>query len=114
MTSPSVPPPLSSVPPPLLRSKSTGAHADDRVMRLILPVGRSGWAIAAGYFGLFSVLILPAPLAVIFSVMAIVDLRKCERLGKRRYGMGRAVFGLVMGSLGTLMLPVIWWLLHPA
>src|SRR4051812_21407307 len=27
---------------------------DDAGMRMLLPVGRSGWAIAAGYLGLFS------------------------------------------------------------
>ena len=31
----------------------------------VLPVGRSGWAIAAGFFGLFAVLFLPAPIALV-------------------------------------------------
>ena len=61
-------------------------------MRLLLPVGRSPWAIAAGYFGLLSVLFVPAPLAVIFALAAIYDIRRHPR----KHGMGRAIFGLVM------------------
>ena len=71
-------------------------------MRWVLPVGTSVWAIAAGYFGLFSLLCLPAPLAIIFSLVAIWHLRKNPRLS----GWGRAIFGLVMGVLFTL-LPII-------
>ena len=33
----------------------------DRTMRWLLPVGRSGYAITAGYVGLFSLLVAPAP-----------------------------------------------------
>jgi hypothetical protein len=32
---------------------------DNAGMRLLLPVGQSGWAIAAGYLGLFSLLCCP-------------------------------------------------------
>lgn len=51
---PSAPPAL---PPPLPGDGGLG-------MRLLLPVGRSGWAIAAGYLGLLSPLSLPAPFAI--------------------------------------------------
>jgi hypothetical protein len=67
---------------------------------MILPVGRSGWAIAAGYLGLISVALIPAPLAVICSIIALVHLKKNPEL----HGMGRAIFGLVMGVLGTIVL----------
>ena len=40
-----------------------GDLGDDAAMRMLLPVGRSGWAIAAGYLGLFSLIVLPAPYA---------------------------------------------------
>lgn len=76
---------------------------DDPAIRMLLPVGRSGWAIAAGYFGLFSVLCFPAPLSVILGVIAIVHLRRNPKL----HGMGRAVFGLVMGVLGCIPLVVM-------
>jgi hypothetical protein len=67
-------------------------------MRMILPVGRSIWAIAAGYAGLFAVLCLPAPIALILGIIAIRDIKRHPE----KHGMGRAVFGLVMGILGTL------------
>ena len=67
-------------------------------MRWLLPVGRSGWAIAAGYLGLFSVIPIFAPIALIISIVAIRDIKK----NPQRHGMGRAIFGLVMGILGSL------------
>ena len=79
------------------RAQDVGA---DPTMRLILPVGRTAWSIAAGYLGLFSVLLVPAPLALIIALIAIAELRK----DPSKHGMGRAVFGLVMGLLGTLAL----------
>jgi hypothetical protein len=65
-------------------------------MRLLLPVGRSGWAIAAGYMGLLSVLFIFAPFALIFGIVAIVDIKNHPG----RHGMGRAIFGIVMSVLG--------------
>ena len=82
-------------PPP--QHRDIGA---DPKMRMLMPVGRTGWSIAAGYLGLFSVLLVPAPLALAISLIAIADLRK----DPSKHGMGRAVFGLVMGLLGTLAL----------
>src|SRR6185503_12806007 len=73
---------------------------DDVGMRMLLPVGRSGWAIAAGYAGLISVLLLPAPLAIVFSILAMRDMK----LHPEKHGLGRAIFGLIMGSIGTLVL----------
>jgi sugar phosphate permease len=62
---------------------------------MLIPVGRSGWAIAAGYMGLFSIMIIPAPLAIIFGLIALRDIKKHPD----RHGMGRAIFGIVMGVL---------------
>jgi hypothetical protein len=73
---------------------------DDPAMRMLLPIGRSAWAIAAGYLGLFSFIVFPAPLALILGIIAIRDLRKHPE----KRGMGRAIFGLVMGGLGTCVL----------
>ncbi len=73
---------------------------DNAAVRMLLPVGRSGWAIAAGYFGLFAVLVLPAPIALVLGIVAIRDIKKHPK----RHGMGRAVFGLIMGILFTIPL----------
>jgi hypothetical protein len=87
-------PPVRYTPPP--------DPGDDVGMRLLLPVGRSVWAIAAGYLGLISVLLVPAPFAVLTSILAMRDMRRNPKL----HGMGRAVFGLVMGSLGSIGLVI--------
>jgi hypothetical protein len=73
-------------------------------MRWLLPVGRSGWAIAAGYLGLFSLFGgCVGPFAVIVAIIAILDVRQ----NPSRHGMGRAVFGLVLGLLGCAFLMLI-------
>lgn len=80
-----------------ISSKANTSLGDNATVRALLPVGRSGWAIAAGYLGLLSLVIFPAPLALLTSIVAILDIRK----HKNKHGMGRAVFGLIMGLLGT-------------
>lgn len=72
---------------------------EDAGMRMLLPVGRSGWAIAAGYLGLLSPLVVPAPFAVITAILAILDMRR----NPEKHGMGRAIFGLVLGGIVTLI-----------
>ena len=76
---------------------------DDPLMRMVLPVGRSAWAIAAGYLGLLSVLVVFAPLALATGIFALVDIKK----NPHRHGMGRAIFGIVMGALGSILLVFI-------
>jgi hypothetical protein len=71
---------------------------DDPAIRMLIPVGRSGLAIAAGYAGLFALVPLFAPIAILLGILAIRDLRKHPE----KHGMGRAIFGLVMGSVFTL------------
>lgn len=78
---------------------------DDPAMRMLLPVGRSGWAIAAGYLGLFSLMILPAPLALFCGLMAIRDIRRYPE----KHGMGRAIFGLIVGAIGSVLLAMAFW-----
>jgi hypothetical protein len=91
-------------PPPLPKQARFG---DTVAERMLLPVGRSGWAIAAGYLGLFSLIVLPAPIALIISIIAIRDIRKSRTAAHPKHGMGRAIFGLIMGILGTAILVVI-------
>lgn len=74
-----------------------------------MPVGRSVWAIAAGYLGLFSFVLLPAPVSLVVSIIAIRDIRRSQGTAKVKHGMGRAIFGLVMGGLGTLALVILFF-----
>lgn len=76
----------------------TGNIGDDAAIRMLLPVGRSGWAIAAGYAGLLSPLLVFAPLALLFGILALRDIKR----NRQRHGKGRAVFGVVMGVLFSL------------
>ena len=71
---------------------------------MLLPVGRSGWAIAAGYLGLFSLVVVPAPLALVISIIAILHIRKSKSSEHPKHGMGRAIFGLIMGIAGTAVI----------
>ena len=92
------PPPL----PPVSKKKM----GDDAGMRMLLPVGRSTWAIAAGYLGLFGLIIVPAPIALIVSIIAVRDIQKSKKTGETKHGMGRAIFGLIVGVVGTVLLIV--------
>ncbi len=82
----------------------TVAENPGAVARALLPVGRSGYAIAAGYLALFSIMVAPAPLALVFGVLAYRDIKK----NPHKHGMGRAWFGIIMGLLGT---GVIAWVI---
>jgi hypothetical protein len=88
--------PLQAMPPPL-PSTDIG---QDPAMRLLLPVGRSGLAIAAGYAGLFAMLCLPAPIALVLGLLAIRDIKRHPE----KHGLGRAIFGVVMGGIFTALL----------
>jgi uncharacterized protein (DUF983 family) len=79
---------------------------DNPAMRMILPIGRSGLAIAAGYAGLFSVLVFPAPIALILGILAVVDIRRHPK----KHGMGRAIFAIIIGgffTVGTVLLILV-------
>ena len=72
----------------------------DAMMRALLPIGRSGWAIAAGYLGLIAILMWPAPFAIATGTIAVIDIRRHPE----KHGMGRAIFGIVMGLLSIAIL----------
>jgi len=81
--------------------------SDDAGLRLLIPIGRSVWAIVAGYLALFSVLCFPAPFALLTGILALRDIKKHPE----KHGRGRAWFGIVMGTLfsmiGLLVLVVL-------
>jgi len=75
----------------------------DPAMRMLLPVGRSMWAIAAGYLGLFSLIGCAAPFAIFCGIMALRDIKQHPQ----RHGKGRAIFGIVMGVIGLPLFAVL-------
>lgn len=84
---------------PRRRRRPVPNPMDDPAMGLVLPVNTTPLAIAAGYMGLFSVLCFPAPVALILGILALRQLRR----NPKKTGYGRAVFGIVMGALFTLV-----------
>ena len=96
---PGAPPPGASPAP----APPAARIGDDAGMRLLLPVGRSGWAIAAGYLGLFSLLGVFAPICLIVSIIAAVHLKRHPEL----HGWGRTIFGLIVGGLMTVVLIIM-------
>jgi hypothetical protein len=79
-------------------------HADNSgIDRFLLPVGRPGTAIAAGYLAMFSILPLfglaAAIPALICGIMALRKINDDSGLS----GRGRAWFGIVAGGLFTVL-----------
>ena len=80
---------------------STPDIGQDAGMRMLIPVGRTPLAFVAGYLGLFAVLCAPAPFALIVGILAAREIKR--DLTGQKHGMGRAVFGIVMGGIFTLV-----------
>ncbi|MBI3724808.1 zinc ribbon domain-containing protein [bacterium] len=69
----------------------------DPALGYVLPVNVSPLALIAGYLGLFSILIIVAPVGLLVSILAIHDLKKHPE----KSGWGRAIFGLGSSILFT-------------
>tara|TARA_B100000482_G_scaffold23293_1_gene15233 strand:- start:168 stop:467 length:300 start_codon:yes stop_codon:yes gene_type:complete len=93
-------------PPPVINKKSKNASESDAAMRILLPVNRSGYSIAAGYLGLISILLIPAPFALLFGFLGIRDIKNNDE----KHGMGRAIFGIVMGAIFSILL--LWVIIN--
>jgi hypothetical protein len=52
-------------------------------------------------------MLIPAPLALITGIIAIIDIRKSTGSSKPKHGMGRAIFGIIMGTLGSAFLVAV-------
>ena len=110
---PDLPPPHSQNPfrdQPPYPQYTPGSYAplpdisEDPAMRWVLPVGQSMWSIISGYLGLLSIaLCFLGPFAVLTGVLAIVELRK----NPRQSGWGRAIIGIVLGTLGSIGLVIM-------
>lgn len=72
-------------------------------MRAVMPIGRSGFAITAGYLGLCSVIPGVGILAILFGILAIVHVSK----NPLKHGMGRAIFGIVAGLISIVVYVII-------
>jgi hypothetical protein len=70
---------------------------------MLLPVNRLPLAIAAGYLGIFSLLVFPGPIALFVSVIALQQLKAKPGVA----GAGRAWFGLIAGAVATVVLIII-------
>lgn len=92
-----------TAPPRLKPIEIEGALPSTAVTRALLPVGRSGWAIAAGYLALFSMLPVFGIGALATGVVALRDIRR----NPHKRGRGRAIFGIVMGSIMSLIYLVL-------
>lgn len=80
-------------------ASGTGAHPDD-VVHWLLPTGRSGLAIAAGYSGILALLcFFASPLALVLGILALRQLNAQST----KHGKGRAIFAIVVGALGSLL-----------
>ncbi len=66
----------------------------------VVPVGRTGLSIVAGYLGLCAIIPILAPFSLIVSIIALQKLKNSPR----KLGKDRAIFGLIMGILGTAAL----------
>ena len=72
---------------------------DNAALRMLVPIGRSGWAIAAGYLGLLSLIPFVGVIALAIGIVAVRDLRKHPD----KHGAGRAWFGIIAGGLSVLI-----------
>ena len=77
------------------------APSDDHLVHL-LPVRRSGWAIAAGYLGLFSIIPLVSYVGLAVSIYATMHLKRHPD----KLGWGRVTTGLALSGLFSIFYTV--------
>ena len=92
----------SAAPGPHHDAAPYGAEPQDP-LHWVVPVGRRGWAIVAGYVAIFAAFCwLLAPIALGMGIWALVDINRHGGLGQ-----GRAWFAIATGGVGTLLLLLI-------
>ena len=75
------------------QTAGVGAHPTDAVHWLV-PTGRSGLAIAAGYLGIAALFCFyVAPISLVVGILALRQLNGQNE----KHGKGRAIFGIVAG-----------------
>jgi len=80
-------------------AKKKDTSQSDAAMRMLLPVGRSRYAVAAGYLAFFSWVPILGQLAVICGLLGIKEIKN----DKDKHGIGRAWFGVVLGVVFTIV-----------
>jgi hypothetical protein len=80
-------------------ASSGGIPLADRTAAAPAPTGMAQAAFVSGWLSLF---LCPAPVAVVLGILGILDVRRAPG----RVGMGRSVFGLVAGLVGSVFLGV--------
>ena len=78
--------------------RERASRRPDPSLAAVIPVGRAPSAIAAGYLGLLSPLIIFAPFALLVGILALNQMKKDPELT----GAGRAWFGIIMGAIFSL------------
>ena len=76
---------------------------NNAVVRMLIPVGRSGLAIAAGYAGLLSFIPGVGIAAIVLGVLALRDIKAHPE----KHGAGRAWTGIILGVLFLFSLMII-------
>ena len=67
----------------------------------MIPINRSGWAIAAGYVALFTIpFVFVGPIAILLGILGLNAIKK----NPGKVGKGRCWFALIYGLIGTLIL----------
>lgn len=83
-------------------SAAPAAPPSDGGLRWLIPMGRTGLSIAAGYAGIVGLLCFyTAPVALVLGLLALRELRDPTLRGR-----GRAWFATVVGALGSALLLV--------
>jgi hypothetical protein len=96
----------STPPPPPPPQAAVVLPATDPGLALLVPVGRTGTSVLAGYLGLVSIFLgIVGPFAIIVGVLALKELNA----NPGRLGHGRAWFGIIGGILGSLWF--VWFIL---
>jgi hypothetical protein len=74
-------------------------NSEAKFVHALVPINRSGWAIAAGYVALFGIIPIGISLiAMILGIIGLIDIKKHpEKLGR-----GRCIFALIVGAIFTV------------
>lgn len=85
-------------------SQGSAVDREAATLRWCVPLGRSGWAIAAGYLGLLSFIPFIGVMAIICGFLGLLSIAK----DPQKLGKGRAWFGIVSGAGFTILYLIIF------